>query len=90
MPALSTAEHQAVLQETKARRNAYAWVRRRKGWVRATPYHGETLYIVRVPGFHPAAALRLEQAVAQLQHTVASWTAEKGSTGARLRGPDGD
>jgi hypothetical protein len=87
---LPAAEHQRVLRETKEERNARAWVRRRKGWVRATPYHGDTLYIVRVPGFHPAAALRLEQAVAQLQHTVASWTGEKGSTGARLREPDGN
>jgi hypothetical protein len=87
---LSAAEHQAVLRETKARRNAYAWVRRRGGTVRASEYYGQQLYLVKVPGFFPRCAVRLEAAVDDLKAQVASWTAEKGPTGARLRSANGD
>jgi hypothetical protein len=84
VPALSAAEHAAVHAATKARRNASAWVRRRGGVVRAEPYHGETLYWVRVPGFHPRCAVRLEWAVDALKQVVEGWTGATGPTGARL------
>lgn len=95
MPALTSTEHAAVHRQSKDERNARAWVRRRGGTVRASDYHGQQLYLVKIPGFYPRCAVRLESAVDALKAAVAGWTAEKGPTGARLRRtpearPDGD
>jgi hypothetical protein len=86
VPALTTEEHTRVLAETKARRNAYAWVRRRGGTVEP-PHREGACYVVRVPGFARVQDVRLERAVATLRWTVAHWTGETGPTGARLRRP---
>jgi hypothetical protein len=87
---LPAAEHQAVLQETKARRNAYAWVRRHGGRVLEAPYFGGTHYTVTVPGFMPAYGVHLEQVVDTLRFAEADCRGERGPTGTLLRGADGD
>jgi hypothetical protein len=86
---LPAAEHTRVLAETKATRNAYAWVRRRGGTVEP-PQRPGGVYVVRVPGFARAQDVCLARAVATLRWTVAHWPGGTGPTGARLRAPDGD
>jgi hypothetical protein len=100
VPVYDTAEHQAVQRETKKLRNTLARQRRRaharaQAWCEAL---GATvtmkllgdlgpLYTVRVPGFHPATARTLPDAVAHLERTVAAWCAgpsTHGPTGAAL------
>lgn len=98
--ALPTAVHQRVQRETRAVRNSLARRRRRDharalAWCEAL---GATwsvhlagdlgaLYTCRVPGFHPATARTLADAVAHLDRTVAAWCdseAVHGPTGAAL------
>ena len=65
MPALSTAEHQSVQQETKAARNAHAsatrlsrkdaerWCAEVGAEVQRWDHHGEWRWTIRVPGLLP-------------------------------------
>jgi len=94
---LTTQDHQAVQRETKHLRNTLGRRRRRaharaQAWCEAL---GATvsirmvgdlgaLYTVRVPGFHPATARTLPDAVAHLERTVAAWC-----QGPRVHGPTG-
>ena len=95
-----TAVHQQALREAKEARNAGARKRRSAtshalAWCEAMGATvdvdrlptGNVLYTVRIPGFHPAYAVRLEGAVAQLRANVAHFVdsgATHGPTGASL------
>lgn len=103
-PPLSGAEHRRVKQETRTVRNAaarnrredfdraYEWIEAMGATVTGGVSPAGFMYEVRVPGFHPAYALYLPDAVDALDHNVASFCDKvlprnpqaKGPTGARL------
>ena len=90
--ALTTREHQAVLRQHRADRNAYGRARRWCIRTGATVTRWETAWgsvrwTVHLTGFHPITDCTLEGAVAQLSSTVdhfCAGTATKGPTGAKL------
>jgi len=96
-----TAVHQQALREARAARNAGARKRRSAtshalAWCEAMGASvdvarlpsGDVLYTLRVPGFHPAYAIRLEWAVDALESTIRAFCesehATYGPTGAAL------
>ena len=96
---LTAAEHAAVHEETKRRRNAHAravrftrkeaerWCQAMKATTSRWPHFGGVRYTVVVPGFHPVTAPTLEQCVAALDRTIGAWCesrATHGPTGASL------
>jgi hypothetical protein len=96
---LSAAEHAAVHEETKRRRNAHAralrftrkaaalWVQAVGAEVQRWDHHGEWRWTIRVPGFHPVTSDTLERAVRTLDATITHFVesrATHGPTGASL------